>query len=251
MAHMLLVLQEVASTFPSLKNNQVEVKLRRCIDTAWENKRLGPTALMYYARVLLLEGNKKADRVTRDALAMRYRFAKDDLLLSSHLLWLTNAFPNMLPQGQHMAVQIIEFLSSPALHTKNPAIYAEAVLSLQPINPSIARQAAATLCAIQNADGSFPGEGKYRMPYVRGTAKVFEVLAADPSLWSSHARPALAWILSFQITPASAHWVLPKLQHVAVGGIRHDTLDQSLWIDAVGHTILGCARRARHLKITA
>lgn len=97
--------------------------------------------------------------------------------------------------------------------------------------------------AMRLPNGAFPENTHVGVrPYVRGTAKIFEVLADLPEYSETEYAPTVRWILAMQYTPANSFFIRPEMQRQIVGGFRHDALNPSVWIDANAHVLIGIAR---------
>lgn len=98
--------------------------------------------------------------------------------------------------------------------------------------------------ARQNPDGSFPaspGSGS-RVPYIRGTGKIMEVLALFPERYSDTLMRTFVYAASFQYTDASLYHIPSVRQADFRGGFRHDPFNREAWIDAAGHVALAAIR---------
>jgi hypothetical protein len=93
----------------------------------------------------------------------------------------------------------------------------------------------------QMPSGAFPDTTASDFAYSRGTGKIFEVLAADPSSRVASLR-ALAWLVAMQYRPDSLFFVPAEHRGRALGGLRHDYHDPDAWIDAAGHLLIGLGR---------
>ena len=93
----------------------------------------------------------------------------------------------------------------------------------------------------QNPNGSFPDSPRSTHAYSRGTAKVFEALAADHTN-KVLALKALGWLSTMQYNFESAYCVPERSRSQMVGGVRESDLNMEAWIDAAAHTLRGCLR---------
>ena len=96
--------------------------------------------------------------------------------------------------------------------------------------------------ARQLRDGSFPATSRGGTPYVRGTGKVFEVLAARLGCGRDAVLAAARWLLNLQYDRANTFFVAVPVRERILGGFRHDYGNPEAWIDAAAHFILGGAR---------
>ncbi len=78
--------------------------------------------------------------------------------------------------------------------------------------------------------------------YTRGTGKIFEVLSLQYPLHKNETQKIFNWLRHMQYTPASLYFIKPELHPYALGGLRHDYLNQELWIDGSAHTLIGLSR---------
>lgn len=93
--------------------------------------------------------------------------------------------------------------------------------------------------------GAFPNTTHDNFTYTRGTSKIFEVLTVDAD--NAHIfTPALNWLLTYQYDIENTFFVPDENKNITLGGIRHDTKNYTIWIDSVGHTLLGAARLRKH-----
>jgi hypothetical protein len=91
-------------------------------------------------------------------------------------------------------------------------------------------------------DGSFPGNTTSSYGYVRGTGKIFEVLALHDEYTESRYHDTLAWFYTMQYTPSNTFFVQENIRKEMYGGFRHDYVNSSVWIDANAHVLIGIAR---------
>ncbi len=250
-AFVLLALTEYQAVFPNpevvVLMEKIEMFLRSALQDK-ETKRVNPMAGVYLARALFSKDRTFARELTIEALRS-FGEHPDDLILGAHTVFLVEAFPDLVLYEKHPAQKLYEHnREKDGLKRRNPAMLAEIVPALKRFYPEVSQNILSTLRERQHEDGSFPGDTENSLPYTRGTAKVFEVLAQEEDLWEAHARPALAWILSLQIRDTTAHWIVPELRRKSLGGIREDAFSQLLWIDGAAHVIMGCARRGAILK---
>jgi AMMECR1 domain-containing protein len=110
-----------------------------------------------------------------------------------------------------------------------------------PSTSRVARAVSEWLAAHQMRSGAFPDTTASDFAYSRGTGKIFEALAADPSSRETALR-ALAWLLTMQYRPDSLFFVPAEHRARVAGGLRHDYHDTDAWIDAAGHLLVGLAR---------
>lgn len=92
----------------------------------------------------------------------------------------------------------------------------------------------------QSDDGSFLLPT--RIAYTRGTGKIFESLAYDPTRHEHALRRILPWLARMQYTPDSMFFIPRERQPLCLGGFRHDVLNAEAWPDAAGHVLIGAAR---------
>src|SRR3989344_5073481 len=106
----------------------------------------------------------------------------------------------------------------------------------------VAKDVEQWLLARQLRDGSFPATSRGGTPYVRGTGKVFEVLAARLGCGRDAVLAAARWLLNLQYDRANTFFVAVPVRERILGGFRHDYGNPEAWIDAAAHFILGGAR---------
>ncbi len=102
--------------------------------------------------------------------------------------------------------------------------------------------------ALNNPDSEFS--------YIRGTAKVFEVLAKvflinktkefdgifNLDYYKACFQKAFNWIARMQYSSRNSYFVSSRNLDKVIGGFRHDYFNCDLWIDGAGHFILGASR---------
>ena len=94
----------------------------------------------------------------------------------------------------------------------------------------------------QLPDGSFPSVVGSRFAYTRGTAKIFEVLCLEPKKNRDSIKRAIKWLSEMQYDENNSYFITEDVKKEIIGGFRHDYVNQAVWIDAVGHVLLGAAR---------
>ncbi|OGN16414.1 MAG: hypothetical protein A3B99_02810 [Candidatus Yanofskybacteria bacterium RIFCSPHIGHO2_02_FULL_44_12b] len=94
----------------------------------------------------------------------------------------------------------------------------------------------------QLPDGSFPRVAGSRFAYTRGTVKIFEVLCLEPLKNRDSIKRAVNWLSEMQYSEDNSYFVEESIRNEIIGGFRHDYVNQSVWIDAVGHVLLGASR---------
>jgi AMMECR1 domain-containing protein len=94
----------------------------------------------------------------------------------------------------------------------------------------------------QLRDGSFPSAAGSEFAYTRGTGKIFEVLCLEPEVNKMCIEQTIRWLLDMQYDENNTYFIENDIRKESIGGFRHDFLDQSIWIDAIGHVLLGATR---------
>ena len=103
----------------------------------------------------------------------------------------------------------------------------------------------------QLANGAFPSwTTGILSPYTRGTSKVFEVLSIQYEKNKDVVLKTLNWLRQMQYSDENAYFIKPDLRQKIVGGLRHDYLNQDVWIDGTAHTLIGLSRILEQLKKT-
>jgi len=101
----------------------------------------------------------------------------------------------------------------------------------------------AWLAEQQLENGAFPiGTFGPPAPYSRGTGKIFEVLSVRYEEHKDVILKALSWLSSMQYDEDSLFFVRPELRNMVKGGLRHDYLNQEVWIDGTAHVLIGISR---------
>jgi AMMECR1 domain-containing protein len=111
-----------------------------------------------------------------------------------------------------------------------------------PVGSRASRDVMGWLRGQQLPSGAFPETTSTDFVYSRGTGKVFEVLALDPTESPGAIDRAMKWLLSMQYREDSVFFVPCEHRRRVVGGLRHDYYGPDAWIDAAGHFLLGLAR---------
>jgi len=91
-------------------------------------------------------------------------------------------------------------------------------------------------------DGSFPSAIGSRFSYVRGSGKIFEVLCLEPEKNKVCIGRIVGWLSEMQYDENNTYFVEESIRKEIIGGFRHDYMNQAVWIDAVGHVLIGVAR---------
>ena len=94
----------------------------------------------------------------------------------------------------------------------------------------------------QLRDGSFPSAVGSHFSYVRGSGKIFEVLCLEPEKNKACIGRIAGWLSEMQYDENNTYFVEENIRKEIIGGFRHDYINQSVWIDAVGHVLIGVAR---------
>lgn len=94
----------------------------------------------------------------------------------------------------------------------------------------------------QQEDGSFPHSPGNKLPYTRGSSKIFEVLACFPQENKVALGKCFSWIASMEYTADATFFMSETEQAVLVGGFRHDAFNREAWSDASAHILLGVTR---------
>src|SRR3989338_850643 len=101
----------------------------------------------------------------------------------------------------------------------------------------------AWLAEQQLENGAFPiGTFGPPAPYSRGTGKIFEVLSVRYEEHKDVILKALSWLSIMQYDEDSLFFVRPELRNMVKGGLRHDYLNQEVWIDGTAHVLIGISR---------
>ncbi len=100
----------------------------------------------------------------------------------------------------------------------------------------------------QQTDGSFPSYPGRTFSYTRGTGKIFESLAAIPTINERALEKTLEYLSMMQYTKETMFHIPQEQQEDFLGGFRHDAFDRSVWIDSAGHVALGLARWIKSTK---
>lgn len=92
----------------------------------------------------------------------------------------------------------------------------------------------------QHEDGSFPTTTTNAYSYIRGTAKILEVLAeigaTEAQLLS--VKKGLVWCLNMQYNKENSYFISKKNQEYCYGGFRHDYYNHEIWIDGIAHVLI-------------
>lgn len=95
----------------------------------------------------------------------------------------------------------------------------------------------------QLEDGAFPIRTfGPPAPYSRGTGKIFEVLSSRYEESRDVVLRALGWLSNMQYDENNLYFVKPELRNMVNGGLRHDYLNQEVWIDGAAHLLIGISR---------
>jgi len=100
----------------------------------------------------------------------------------------------------------------------------------------------------QQQNGSFPSETGNMYAYVRGTGKIFEVLALRPMENQEGIIKAFGWLKDMQYVEEAVYFVRPELRERTIGGFRHDIYNQEIWIDSTAHVLIGGLRIQQKLQ---
>lgn len=126
------------------------------------------------------------------------------------------------------------------------ALWAEAAAVAFDRKPAFAARVISWLKAQQLPTGAFPSSTRSNFAYTRGTGKVFEVLTLNSSDDREAIEKSLTWLFEMQYDDGNLFFIPPQIRSLLHGGFRHDYLNQSAWIDAAGHVLLGGARLLAH-----
>ena len=131
----------------------------------------------------------------------------------------------------------------------NLAVWAELVNTFSEIDQEFSDKVADWLKNQQLPSGAFPESTVSDFVYIRGTGKIFEVLALGSDKNKETTTRALAWLFSMQYNEENTFFVPAALRTRVLGGFRHDGFNHEAWIDAAGHVLLGGVRFLENTKI--
>ncbi len=100
----------------------------------------------------------------------------------------------------------------------------------------------------QQTSGAFPHSPGRIYSYIRGSGKIFEVLACSPKENVYALEKVFTWIQTMQYTEENTFFMDDEERKLLVGGFRHDAFNREAWIDASAHIILGCTRWLKNEK---
>ena len=124
----------------------------------------------------------------------------------------------------------------------NLAVWAELVNVFSGVDQEFSENVALWLKKHQLPNGAFPESTSSDFVYVRGTSKIFEVLALAPEKNKAAIANVLQWLFSMQYDEENTFFITETVRPMIIGGFRHDYLNQELWIDSAAHVILGGTR---------
>ena len=114
------------------------------------------------------------------------------------------------------------------------------------------------LLKYQLNSGAFKSATNSNFVYTRGTAKIAEVLGTiflfknkeiDKVFNLNYCRKCLEktfdWVSQMQYSLENSYFIPQDNLKLVIGGIRHDYFNSELWIDSVGHLLLGASRYLR------
>lgn len=93
----------------------------------------------------------------------------------------------------------------------------------------------------QNFNGSFPSTTNSWYQYTRGTSKVLESISLDKD--NTYAcRKSISWLKGLQYKTDSMFGVPLEKRSLVMNALMHDDMNHSVWVDSVGHTLIGVGR---------
>ncbi len=107
-----------------------------------------------------------------------------------------------------------------------------------------AKDLASWYSEMQLANGAFPIHTQTNFCNTRGTAKIFEVLINHKEFSTEQKERLVLWLNDMQYTEENMFFVPAKNRTLTEGGMRHDALNHSVWIDSISHLLL--ATSANH-----
>lgn len=92
--------------------------------------------------------------------------------------------------------------------------------------------------SLQKSIGSFPTSLTDDFSYVRGTAKILEVLVQMDNIDKSILEKGLGWCITMQYSKESTYFLTSSAAKLVEGGLRHDYGNHEVWIDSMAHMLI-------------
>jgi len=128
----------------------------------------------------------------------------------------------------------------------NFAVWAELVNVFSGVDQEFSENVTLWLKKYQLPSGAFPESTNSDFVYVRGTSKIFEVLALAPEKNKAAITNVLQWLFLMQYDDENTFFIADTIRPMIIGGFRHDYFNQELWIDSAAHVILGGTRLTKN-----
>ena len=212
-------------------------------------------ALVYYMRLQLILG-KSADSALIQFVLKEFHRYENDPLTALQALSLFAELEHIEQRGyrhfvQEQAEKLLQSFEKKCENNEEQlALYPEIVALFnelwQQTQDVTWKKKALDVCSWyakkQQSDGSFPHSPGRSYAYVRGTGKIFEVLACFPEENRDSLEKAFLWLDTMQYTKQNTFWTASEGRSRILGGFRHDVFNQEAWIDGAAHVILGGTR---------